>query len=1326
MTSKVDLLLEAERRGILPENKKPLLEEARRRGLVPGGGGGDSSEGPDRSDWTPAMRDVYDKRKKFHEDTGGQHAPGYRQRLQHSMLLGGDDELLAGSLAAVTAPFAWAGGSEESLSDRYNRYWAEQQADLDLMYENTSGGLGVAADIAGALVTGAPKAAASLVTQAAPTLWQTGKSLAKGGAAWGGGHAFLDTDEKLANRIAAVPQGALEGAESALMLGGGILAGLKGREVLRARRAARVERNKPVAEDFREAGVDEFGPAITDSPTAQKTARGLGGSLVGAPIAEGARRSIGQVQTKLNDMMARETGGRPSADLGAETQEMLRHQLTERSRPPEQINEMAPEALQDITGLPLPPKYKPKPVRVDPSQPRPFDPVSPEAYLDEVRAGVPEAPAITPKSVRRENFNYKPEPLPESAIGLGDEVVKPYNKAITDARTAADEVNQIEATINDKIKSLIKEAEELEIPIFQQRGERHIMWPSWPNPRQKAFIDRFNDWTMQRAAMEKRADAAMVRFEKANQEFSRAEVALLDAKNRAQIEGTRASQVSAEARGMREYQAAVRREQEAADAQRALDTQSMREMAADAERPNAVAGAAKRNEALRRQAEEEARRETLARQRSAEQQQAMEIAERRARPVEPFQLGRNRNETYVTEADAAYEMSRRHTPPIQRNPLGVKDDSARTATASLIDKLALESRGTGSAMKGYKEGQLFDEAGNFKPEIAEFLRSEFGDEIASKLRYLAELRSAGQFAPGVQRLHDIRTAIGRALADAKKGAAPGMPRGPSEAKLARLYKAFAEDIDGIRNMAPGGRDATAMRHAIDEDYAAQIDELKKPLGQLFKEGVGPVQALDKLSASARSGDLVLLKAYMRVVSEKGDPIKGAAAIVSHMSRSAKDLGSFLKALGEIPPEARAVMFQGEQGKAYLAELERLERVGNRLAPFERIARDRGTDLSQLARATKPSSLMAAAGLYFNFWPTMMATVGASGLARFMASPRYVRWLSELPNRTKDGINSKAAMQHLARLSGITASDTGSGGAIFDALGSMFLPAPASAQPIKPSPRYHVHEDGSWETQKELDEKLDKWPDRSIPKTGTLDHGIVYDDEEPRELAPDDRIRRPGEEGVQWDQPTREYKPQQSIDKAVGKPQPRDVSMRSEHHSNYQPRGSDGLFKKGKPMQRRADIQLERPERSRRLDGAPRPSTRKDREHLADAGYDADTAAEDPQTQFDSALEEMGITEQDDGVAEARDLARRGDLEGAAHTLWQRAWDAGWGATDGGIGQIDGVYQLLGIPNPNRSDDPSLPDYSVPWQEMRRGGNDMMDAPRRGGQRGAPNEMMRPR
>jgi hypothetical protein len=35
MPSQVELLLEAERRGILPPEKQPLLNEARNRGLIP-------------------------------------------------------------------------------------------------------------------------------------------------------------------------------------------------------------------------------------------------------------------------------------------------------------------------------------------------------------------------------------------------------------------------------------------------------------------------------------------------------------------------------------------------------------------------------------------------------------------------------------------------------------------------------------------------------------------------------------------------------------------------------------------------------------------------------------------------------------------------------------------------------------------------------------------------------------------------------------------------------------------------------------------------------------------------------------------------------------------------------------------------------------------------------------------------------------------------------------------------------------------------------------------------------------------------------------------
>lgn len=57
MADKTELLLEAERRGILPADKKPLLDEARRRGLIPGGGA--SSSAPTPAPQEPGLADRF-------------------------------------------------------------------------------------------------------------------------------------------------------------------------------------------------------------------------------------------------------------------------------------------------------------------------------------------------------------------------------------------------------------------------------------------------------------------------------------------------------------------------------------------------------------------------------------------------------------------------------------------------------------------------------------------------------------------------------------------------------------------------------------------------------------------------------------------------------------------------------------------------------------------------------------------------------------------------------------------------------------------------------------------------------------------------------------------------------------------------------------------------------------------------------------------------------------------------------------------------------------------------------------------------------------------
>ena len=87
----LDLLLEAERRGILPEDKKPLLDEARRRGLVPGGS-------------------FMDKADKFVSET-----PGLKQAAQFADFLGFGK--MAEGVKAIPGAIAGIPGSIEQAID---------------------------------------------------------------------------------------------------------------------------------------------------------------------------------------------------------------------------------------------------------------------------------------------------------------------------------------------------------------------------------------------------------------------------------------------------------------------------------------------------------------------------------------------------------------------------------------------------------------------------------------------------------------------------------------------------------------------------------------------------------------------------------------------------------------------------------------------------------------------------------------------------------------------------------------------------------------------------------------------------------------------------------------------------------------------------------------------------------------------------------------------------------------------------------------------------------------------------------------------------------
>jgi hypothetical protein len=1007
--------------------------------------GSPESFNPERTDWTPEMREAYagrqEFRKKIEEQGGSGMRPGYARRALHSTLLGGGDELAAGIQTIIETPF-----KEGGFRDRFNQNWAAEQADLDRMYEDTDGALGVAADVAGGLATGgAPRslarnamlrAAAPALPAARPGLVRQAAHLAGTGAAWGGGHSFLSEEGSVADRLEAVPSGMAQGATYALGIGAGLKLLGSARSRLRARRERLAADAQARRQEFDDAGVEVFGPAISDSPTVQRSAQGLGGTIVGTPLQEGASRSITGVQTRLNDMISRETGGTPPVQLAEELQGTLEHNLTQRNL--QGVNDMSTEQLQDITGLSLPDRHRPPPIRVEPAQPRNVEPLSPEAYLDEVGRAVPEADPVAPNPVRREDYNYRPETIPESAVDSGLPEARAYNQALLEVRKHINEHNSAVDILATREADLLREAEAIGMKIHQGKGERFITLPDNPGPEHRMFTRRFQAWQQERVPLENRIYKAQKFAERARLRFDDAEKALMEARKSRQLTAQSEADSRSLSREESDYRAAVERENQRANDKRALATQRAREEAIEAARPTAIQDAARRTEELRAQAADDARRETETRRQAAERQQQDELAIRRQNANTTVEVGRRADLTYPDEFDAAYAMSKRHAPPVQRNPLGSKNEVPRTNTVRVLEEIAEQARNAGK-LPGYKRGQLFDDGGRLRSDFVEYLRPHLGDENLESLLYFSERRAKGQFVPSVNNLHLNRTEIGREIGEhARTGSGMGRPRNADHALLSRLYQALDEDINAFRNAAPGGEQASAIRQSLDAAYRQHQEEIRAPLARLFGRNITPETAMEQISRSAQGRNLNLVDAYMRVMSEKGNPQRAAAAVIQHMTRNARTMTEFLDELARITPETRDVLFRGNRGREYRAELERLEAVGRRLSPYERMSRGpRGFDLSNLAAASRPTNLLAAAGLYFHFWPAMVSMAGAGGIARFLSSPRYVRWLTELPRATAGGLSTERAAHHLARLVNITADDEETGDAILRAVFPMF-------------------------------------------------------------------------------------------------------------------------------------------------------------------------------------------------------------------------------------------------------------------------------------------------
>lgn len=223
------------------------------------------------------------------------------------------------------------------------------------------------------------------------------------------------------------------------------------------------------------------------------------------------------------------------------------------------------------------------------------------------------------------------------------------------------------------------------------------------------------------------------------------------------------------------------------------------------------------------------------------------------------------------------------------------------------------------------------------------------------------------------------------------------------------------DSPVISRGTTSGERAVSMFQNVDQEYARYVNEMRRPLAKIFGDNVEPVKAMDHLVNAAKRGETSILGPYMKVMTEKSDPVKGAAAVVFHMTNGGRNLRDFTTAWRELPPPTRRILFDTPQGRQFEQELNKLATVGNRLERFVKTAETRSIDPSRVSHI----ATIAAA---FAHWPAILSmTAGNAVTARVLSSPRLINWMTRFPDAAKGGFDTAQFSRHMAQLGAMSAN-----------------------------------------------------------------------------------------------------------------------------------------------------------------------------------------------------------------------------------------------------------------------------------------------------------------
>lgn len=1003
-----------------------------------------AAKGGDRSFAGDAdLKKQYDTSKRINNVFPGQAtlAAGGR-RIFDSAMMGAGDEVLAGLGALAETPFG-----NRTLSENYDRNLKFQRALRDDARSELPGAAGTVADLTGgfAALPARGVSAAGAVAPIGTETWGQGlrriagesvaavPQLAKVGAGYGAVNAFAGTDgnassgsgimDHLQNRLYAVPSGMAEGAAGAVVIGTGLRGMLGARDIRRGQVAERKDRQMLNRMEWEAEGQTAPGYAITESRSVQATAPSLADSIVGGSIRNDASARTRGLEARAQQLIREQTGGASSNDLGEAMQGTLRRNLHEYDIPNREISQMSNAELERIAGPVTDQGFRPPRQEVQPVQPRNVPEVTPEQFQKEGLAGrVRPVEPINNAPSRREFGDYSPELIVRDMDlqARAENFNNKYNSG------SSKSMREIPAELPTRRQNIEAEA------VAKKHDEllaKHIK--KYPElGRERAYNSDYMEAELRR---DPQFASEFDRMQKLRQRYNR----LLD-----------------ELRPMREEHAALLAEREklaadkeayADDAFKKVAKERHAKAMADAQAETLRQNARAETEARREQARQESIRETQAARDAADRAYEEELS---ANP-NGFRAGRT-SHTYPTEFSAGYERVRRETPKIQRNILGGKNEPTATATESLLYDFASAARRQNQAV-GYQDGRLFGIDGSvMHPGVAGYLERSLGADIAGQLQAYARRRPTGGFNPGIDGIRDLRTSVRRAARDAERGAAPGDMRTTDAAMLRRLEGALTEDMHVFQQQAgPQGQRSSQMMRGVDQEYRRVAEELRRPLARLYGDRVVPIDAMNRLGRAASDGDTRTLSAFMRVMSEKDNPTRAAAAIVSHMTEGATSVQSFIRGYGSLPAESRNILFRGPEGQAVRGSLDRLERLMSQMQRYQgAVTNGGGIDF------TRRVNLMLGTVAIANPVNALVAAGGGALFSRFMTSARYVNWLTAIPRASERGWTSQQAMKHVARLSALAQNDPDRerGKQILKVASNIVLPSKAIAAPLSPADR----------------------------------------------------------------------------------------------------------------------------------------------------------------------------------------------------------------------------------------------------------------------------------